>query len=77
MIFMFITTVAALIYTSYNLLNKVLTGGVKGTEAVVGNTLMGVVGFFLVLAAIILAVEGIKAFNRYRSVRVKPAAARA
>ena len=30
MIFMFITTVAALIFTSYNLLNKVLSGAVKG-----------------------------------------------
>ena len=77
MIFMFVTTVAALLYTSYNLLYKVFTGGVKGTEALVGNTLMGFVGFFLVLAALILAVEGIKAFNRYRAVRITPAPAKA
>jgi carbon starvation protein len=69
MIFMFITTVAALLYTSYGLLSKVLTGAVKGTEALVGNTLMGLIGFFLVIAAIILGVEGAKAFNRYRSMR--------
>ena len=77
MIFMFITTVAALLYTSYGLLYRVLTGGVKGTERIVGNTLMGLVGFFLVIAAIILAVEGVKAFNRYRAVRAQPAPAKA
>ena len=30
---------------------------------------MGLVGFFLVIAAILLAVEGAKAFNRYRALR--------
>ncbi|MFZ3123157.1 MAG: carbon starvation CstA family protein [Thermodesulfovibrionales bacterium] len=74
MIFMFITTIAALLYTSYGLLKKVVTGEVKG-EAMVGNTVMGLVGFFLVIAAIILAVEGAKAFIRYRALRVQPSAA--
>jgi len=77
MIFMFITTVAALLYTSYGLLSKVFTGAVKGTEALIGNTLMGLIGFFLVIAAIILAVEGVKAFNRYRAVKAQPAPAKA
>ena len=76
MIFMFVTTVVALLYTSYNLLLKVFTGAVKG-EALIGNTLMGFVGFFLVIAAIILAVEGVKAFARYRALRAKPAPAKA
>jgi hypothetical protein len=39
---------------------------VKG-EALVGNTLMGLVGFFLVIAAIALGVEGVKAFRKYRA----------
>ena len=77
MIFMFITTVAALIYTSYRLLSRVFTGGAKGIEAIVGNTLMGLVGVFLVIAAIILAVEGTKAFKRYRAVKVQAAPAKA
>lgn len=77
MIFMFITTVAALLYTSYGLLNKVFTGVVKGAEALVGNTLMGFIGFFLVIAAIILGVEGVKAFNRYRAIRAQAASAKA
>ena len=77
MIFMFITTVAALLYTSYSLLSRVFSGAVKGLEAQVGNTLMGFVGFFLVIAAIILAVEGVKAFGRYRAVRAQPTPAKA
>jgi len=76
MIFMFITTIAALIYTSFSLLQKVLGGAVKG-EALIGNTLMGLVGLFLVLAALVLATEGVKAFKRYRTIRAQAAAAKA
>ena len=68
MIFMFITTIAALIVTSYNLLAKVFSGAVSGGD-LVGNILMGLVGIYLVVAAIILAVEGIKAFNRYKALK--------
>ncbi|MCX8110108.1 MAG: hypothetical protein N3D15_02530 [Syntrophorhabdaceae bacterium] len=75
MIFMFITTIAALLYTSYNLLTKVMSGAVKG-EALIGNALMGIVGIFLVVAALVLAVEGFKAFNRYRSIRAQAAPAK-
>ena len=46
-------------------------------EALVGNTLMGFVGFFLVIAAIILAFEGVKAILRYRSLKVQGAPAKA
>jgi len=45
-----------------------VTGVVKG-EALVGNALMGLVGFFLVIAAVALGIEGAKAFARYRGVR--------
>lgn len=75
-IFMFVTTVAALLYTSYNLLDKVFKGAVKG-EAAAGNTVIGVIGFFLVLAALVLGYEGIRAFGRYRAMRVAEASARA
>lgn len=76
MIFMFVTTIAALLYTSYTLLMKVITGAVKG-EALIGNTLMGLVGLFLVIAALVLATEGFKAFKRYRVIRAEAAAAKA
>lgn len=70
--FMFVTTIAALLYTSFNLLSKVFTGQVKAAtgqsllEATIGNGLMGLVALFLVVAAFILLVEGIKALNRHR-----------
>ncbi len=76
MIFMFITTIAALVYTSISLLQKVLSGAVKGQD-LVGNTLMGLVGLFLVVAALILGWEGFKALQRYRSLKLAGAAAKA
>ncbi len=63
--FMFITTIAALLYTSYNLLGKVFSGQVKG-EALLGNGLMGFVALFLVVAAILLLNDGVKALKRHR-----------
>lgn len=80
--FMFVTTIAALLYTSYNLLSKVLTGQVKAAtgqsllEATIGNGLMGIVALFLVVAAFILLADGLKAINRYRQPKEEiPAAA--
>jgi carbon starvation protein len=73
MIFMFFTTTAALLVTSYRLfVLQVLAGKIKGA-ALVGDTLMSLVAIFLVVAAIILAVEGVKAFGRYRAIKAKPA----
>jgi carbon starvation protein CstA len=76
MIFMFFTTTAALVVTSYRLFKAVFTGAVKGGD-IPGNTLMGLVAIFLVIAAIILAVEGWKAFGRYKAVRAEGAPAKA
>ncbi len=76
MIFMFVTTVAALLFTSWNLLRKVFAGGVQG-EAFVGNLLMGLVGFFLVICALILGYEGFKAFKRFRALKGQAAPAKA
>jgi len=76
MIFMFFTTIAALIVTSYRLFRAVFTGAVKG-EAYIGNILMGLVAIFLIIAAIILGVEGLKAFGRYKAVKAEGAPARA
>jgi carbon starvation protein len=73
MIFMFVTTIGALLFTSYNLLVvKVLGGAVEG-GALIGNTLMGLVSLFLVAAALVLAWEGYKAFQRFRAVRARVA----
>jgi carbon starvation protein len=76
MIFMFVTTVAALLYTSFSLFSKVFTGKATG-EAIIGNTLMGLAAIFLVIAAFILAIEGWKAFGRYRAMKGQPAPVKA
>jgi carbon starvation protein len=60
MIFMFVTTIGALCYTSYELWQKVAAGaGTAGS--LFGNGLMGAVAVFLVIAALILAFDGVKA----------------
>ncbi len=74
MFFMFITTIAALLFTSYNLLGKVFSGQARG-EVLVGNGLMGLVALFLVVMAVFLLVDGLKAIKRHRQVRVEVAAA--
>ena len=62
MYFMFVTTIAALLYTSYNLLGKVFSGQARG-EQLVGNGLMGLVALFLVVMAFLLLADGIKALR--------------
>ena len=73
MIFMFVTTIGALLFTSYNLLVVKVLGGVVKGEALIGNSLMGLVALFLVVAALVLAWEGYKAFQRFRAVRAEVA----
>jgi carbon starvation protein len=72
MIFMFITTIAALGYTAYLLFTKVFSGVASG-EALVFNTIMGLVGIYLIVAAIILVIEGLKAFKRYKGLKKQSA----
>lgn len=77
MIFMFVTTIGALLLTSYNLLVVKVLGGVVKGEALIGNSLMGLVALFLVVAALVLAWEGYKAFQRFRAVRAEVAPSKA
>lgn len=77
MIFMFLTTIAALLFTSYQLLSKVFGGAYKTTADMFGNGLMGFVALFLVIAALILAWEGFKAFGRYRGIKAQAAPSKA
>ncbi len=62
MFFMFVTTIAALLYTSYNLLSKVFSGKATG-EQLVGNGLMGLVALALVVMAFLLLADGLKALR--------------
>ena len=75
MVFMLVTTTVALLVTSYNLLvanvfAKLAAGKAVDPSIVAGNTLMGIIGLFLVAAAVILVYDGWKAM---RSLRSKPA----
>jgi predicted lysophospholipase L1 biosynthesis ABC-type transport system permease subunit len=77
MIFMFVTTIAALVYTSHSLLvTKALSGAVKGPD-LIGNILMGIVALFLVVAALVISWEGYKAFRRMREMKAAAATAKA
>ncbi len=77
MLFMLVTTIAALVYTSYNLLYTVFTGAAKDASELIGNTMMGFIALFLVIAALMLTVEGFKAFRRYRAIKAEPVPSRA
>ena len=57
-LFMYITTVAALLYTAYKVFSQILTGAVSGAAFVVGNLIAGLIALFLVIAALILLVDG-------------------
>jgi len=65
-IFMFVTTIGALIYKAYEafFLNLPLA---KTGEAVAANVIIGAVCLVLVVAALFLAWDALKAFQRYRT----------
>jgi carbon starvation protein len=66
MIFVFLTTTAALVVTSCRRFQSVFSGPVGG-GGYAGKLLMGSLALVMVVAVIILALEGTKAFRRYRS----------
>jgi len=72
-VFMFITTIAALLWTAWLLLQQILSATNLTPDQWVGNILSMAIAVFLVIAALILAWDAFKAFQRYRS--VAPAAA--
>lgn len=67
MIFMYVTTVAAIVVTGYNLyFNVYLPNMVAGRVLpVAGSGLMVVVAILLVVAAVLIAVDGMRAFFQY------------
>jgi len=68
--FMYITTVAALLYTAWNSFfgpNGAFAGGETAAAFRVGNGIAGLIGLFLSIAAILLAVDGLKSLNTARS----------
>ncbi len=77
MLFMYVTTVAALFYTSViKLLIPAFSGAVVGSK-LAGNLIAGGIGIVLLVCALILGYDGLKAFGKYRAEQVsgKPAEA--
>ena len=75
MLFMYITTVAALFYTSViKLLIPAFSGAVVGSK-LAGNLIAGGIGIVLLVCALVLGYDGLKAFSKYRAEQVsgKPA----
>ncbi len=76
-VFMYVTTVAALIVTAWVSLQAVFTPGLKAAF-VFGNIVAAAIGFVLVILSLILAWDAVQAFGRARKTgSLRPAAARA
>lgn len=65
-VFMFVTTIMALLITAYNVFNQVLTTPDLPADKFIGNLLAGAIAVYLVIAALILGWDSFKAFQRQR-----------
>ena len=70
-LFIFVTTIVALLITAYNTLNQVLTTPDLPADKFVGNILAGGIAIYLVIAALILGWDSFKAFQRHRTEAAK------
>jgi carbon starvation protein len=66
-LFMFVTTVFALGITAFNVFKQVATTPDLPIDRVIGNILAGAIAVYLIVAALILAVDAYKAFQRFRT----------
>jgi carbon starvation protein len=66
-IFMFITTIAALAKTAYDTIDRALNVEGLSATARFGSWLSGAIAIVLIVAALILAYDAIKALQKYRS----------
>jgi carbon starvation protein len=67
MVFMYVTTVASIFVTAYNLYQNVYRPNVAAGRAIpaVGSALMVLVAALLVVAAILIGIDGFRAFVKY------------
>jgi len=75
-IFMYVTTVAALIVTAWVSLQAAFTPGLKAAF-VFGNLVAAAIGFVLVILSLVLAYDALQAFGKAKKAPLRPAAARA
>ena len=74
--FMYVSTVAALLFTAYVSFQAALTPGLNAAF-VFGNVISAVMGCALSILSLVLAWDAIQAFGRARAKGLRPAAARA
>jgi carbon starvation protein len=67
-VFMYVTTVAALLFTAYVSFQAALKPGLAAAF-VFGNLLAGAIGLVLAILAVLLAADGLGAFTRARQLR--------
>jgi carbon starvation protein len=70
-VFMYVTTVAALLYTAFVSFNLAVNPpkAMANAPAIFGNLVAAAIGLFLAAAALVLAYDGVKAFQRARAGR--------
>lgn len=74
MVFMYVTTMAATLVTAYNLYKTIATRAGVAAISVLGAWAMIIVALLLFVAAIVIALDGYRAWQRYRGgARVEPA----
>jgi carbon starvation protein len=64
--FMFVTTIAALVYKVVESIGKLLAPDLTG-QAIAANVIITLVAILLIVAAVILAWDGLQAIRRYRA----------
>jgi carbon starvation protein len=77
-VFMYITTMAATLVTMYNLYATVFLKqlGQSGREiAVIGSLLTIAIAVILFIAAVMIGIDGLRAYQRYRETPLEPVAA--
>jgi carbon starvation protein len=72
MLFMYVTTVAASLVTAYNLYATIITREGAATISIVGAWAMILIALLLVAAALLIAWDAWKAWNRYRAAPGEP-----
>ncbi|MBN2117036.1 MAG: hypothetical protein JW730_10710 [Anaerolineales bacterium] len=70
-VFMYITTIGALLLTAYNTIHQVMTTPGLAIDLVVGNWLAGLIAIYLVISALILGWDSLQAFQRQRAASVE------
>jgi len=79
MLFMYITTIVSTVITAYNLYVNIVVNPATNTQfiSVAGAWAMIVVAILLIVAALFIGWDGLKAYRRYRTLPVTPIAASA